>query len=110
MADLVRLDGFPVGHICNVFRRAMSIPFQGARVFYGPDGLQYRWRPSPPSLDILVRSGIPQCSLEALTGHASWKTAEETLLLFFDQPDQLGIKLGMSTGNCTSIVMLVRQQ
>lgn len=40
MADLVRLDGFP-----------------GARVFYGPDGLQYRWRPSPPSLDILLEDG-----------------------------------------------------
>jgi len=27
----------------------------GSRVFNGPDGLQYRWRPSPTNADILLQ-------------------------------------------------------
>ena len=70
MADLVRSDGFPVGHVSAlIFRRAMLTPFQGARVFYGPDGLQYRWRPSPNGHDILVRSSNLRKGPEPLIGH-----------------------------------------
>jgi hypothetical protein len=37
----------------QVLRAVLTVP-QGSRVFEGPDGLQYRWRPSLSTTDIVV--------------------------------------------------------
>lgn len=57
MSDLVRADPqvFVSGFRSNGQRMSEYSRYeQGSRVFNGPDGLQYRWRPSPTNADILV--------------------------------------------------------
>jgi len=60
MADLARPDEA----ICVrlkldlTFEPSLLTPiiFQGARYFTGPDDLQYRWRPSTTTVDVVVSS------------------------------------------------------
>jgi hypothetical protein len=65
MSDLVRAD--PRVPVRSIFasRRPQfrSTILQGARIFNGPDGLQYRWRPSGNSADVFVsRTTFLWCS------------------------------------------------
>ena len=56
MADLVIPDPRQYVKMLNDFSasRVLTTLYQGVRMFNGPDGLQYRWRPNPSSSDILV--------------------------------------------------------
>ena len=57
MADLVIPDARQYVRILFDDRLRVVCQFfppQGVRMFNGPDGLQYRWRPSPSGSDTLV--------------------------------------------------------
>jgi len=56
MSDLVRPDPRVnvSGSESNSCTSSGSWYNQGSRVFNGPDGSQYRWRPNPTNADILV--------------------------------------------------------
>lgn len=58
MADLVRPD-YGVTVRASRHDRALRLltviyPHQSSRVFNGPDGYQYRWKPNSASSDIVV--------------------------------------------------------
>ncbi|KAG6833750.1 hypothetical protein H0H87_001182 [Tephrocybe sp. NHM501043] len=59
MADLVipdpNVNVSLIQHVYSIARNPSS--FQGMRYFSGPDGAQYRWRPSTKNHDIMLQDG-----------------------------------------------------
>lgn len=57
MSDLVRQDALVYVSPLNDLHSSLSLMWvqQGGRIFTGPDGFQYRWRPSGSSQDVVVR-------------------------------------------------------
>jgi hypothetical protein len=56
MSDLVRQDALVFVSNLPLFKwdPSLTILSQGGRVFTGPDGFQYRWRPSGQTQDVVV--------------------------------------------------------
>lgn len=100
----------------STFLRSVSdtLP-QGSRVFNGPDGVQYRWRPSSNNTDIVVSSHSNFFCLPALTPiqhlliadmQISCKTLTVLSSPSSDQPARRGTKSATSSESCTSSVLL----
>jgi hypothetical protein len=57
---------------------------QGARIFNGPDGLQYRWRPN--GTDVIVSRELTTTHTVLIAGHDSSKMLAETSSHFSAPP------------------------